>query len=368
MALKIDIKGQVSDLKAKVGQARASLKSFAASAKANFLKVGAAIAGAFAITRIVSMARSLVDEMDQIGKASKGIGVTAETFQEMAFAAKLAGVPMEKLKLSMGALAAFMLQAANKGRIQTAVLKRLGLEYKALSQMKPEDQFKAITKSLDGVANATERVGLARSLFGRSGMDLLLVAREYDEAVKKIRSGGGIITAEDIKAAEKFNDQLALMEKRLKARATKSGLLAWLNDIAKTIGDKGLFDFSRPLSKGLLTGEGLGGTSEEAVAAAHGEKISKKMVEGAKKTLEEAKLGKDIADVFDAEKAGAGAGRKDRFRVDELRRIGAAGLGPGGMGGPDPVTDAVAYWLPLVLSAAKDINRKTPEINDGGRY
>jgi len=105
------------------------------------------------------------------------------------------------------------------------------------------------------------------------------------------------------------------------------------------------------------------------VAAAHGEKISKKMVEGAKKTMEEANLGKSAAEALaaGAEKM-SGGGRKDRFRVDQLRSIGAAGPGPGGMGGPDPVTDAVAYWLPLVLSAAKDINRKTPEINDGGRY
>jgi len=219
------------------------------------------------------------------------------------------------------------------------------------------------------------------------------MARNYDEAVRKIRESGGIISSEDIKAAEKYNDQMALLEKRIKAASTKSGLLSWLNDVAKTLGDKGLFDFNRgskpgdkgrgflgtllfgvPLeqlarqasSGGLLTGEGLGGSSAEQVAEAFGEKITKKMVDDARKTQEEKKVGKSIA-----EELAAGAekmsGRKEEFRVDQLRRIGG-GLGPGGTSGPDPVTDAVAYWLPLVLSAAQDINRKTPPINDGGRY
>lgn len=394
MALKIDIKGQVSDLRAKIGQAASSVRRFGRlmrvvswraekrwqklgktinkSLKESFGGIGAkafgAVGGFLAIRQITSMARNLVDEMDRIGKASDRLGITAEAYQEMAFAAKLAGVSMERFTLAMSALGPFMLNAAKAGTRQAKVLEVLNLKYKDLAKLDPEAQFKAITKAIDGISNATERVGVSRLIFGRAGFEVLGMARNYETAVNKIRSAGGIISSEDIKAAEQFNDQLALMISRLKASSTKSGLLAWLNDIAKTISEEGLFDFSRPLSEGMLTGEGLGGSSEEAVAAAAGEKISKKMIDAARKTMEEGKLGESAAEAMaaGAEKV-SGAVKKDQFRVDQLRRIGA--LPSAVTGGPrQPIVDVVEHWLPLVLEAAREINRKTPDVNQGGRY
>jgi len=103
MALKIDIKGNVSDLRAKLGQANGALSGFASKVKAKFVAVGAAIIAAFAFNKIKNSITGLIDEMDKIGKASDRIGITTKAYQEMSFAAELAGVTMERFTLAMSA-------------------------------------------------------------------------------------------------------------------------------------------------------------------------------------------------------------------------------------------------------------------------
>lgn len=346
MALRIDIKGHITDLQAKLSEAKGRLSRFASSVKSRLMGIGGALAGAFAITRIISGLNRLKDEMDEIGKSAKAIGVSAETFQEMKFAAKLAGVEMSKLKMSMGALGAFMLQAANGGKIQSAVLKRLSLDYDALSKMKPEEQFKLITKALDGVSNATERVGLARSVFGRSGMDLLLVAREYEKSVQAIRAGGGIISNEEIAKAEELNDQIATMATRMKAVIANTGFFSGINDFLKV---------------GFVK-------SDHLVREAYGKPITKAMVDAAKKGRQEA--GKDIKAIFDEGKKKNTAAKSviaDQVIADQFRRIGATSFG-NQFSNQENKIDELNKSMTIVAEATNSINRKTPEVNQGGKF
>jgi len=192
MALKIDIKGNISDMRAKLSQAGASVRKFgrvvrvvAWRAEKRFQKLGktinqslknsfggigakaiGAVGGFFAIRQVTSMAKALVDEMDKIGKASDRLGITAEAYQEMAFAAQLAGVSMERFTLAMSALGPFMLNAAKAGTKQARVLDVLKLGYKDLAALNPEGQFKAITKFLAWLGITTKRLERSVNLVG----------------------------------------------------------------------------------------------------------------------------------------------------------------------------------------------------------
>jgi hypothetical protein len=369
MALRIDIKGHITDLQAKLARAKSGIRNFASSVKSRLMGVASAFAAAFVVHRIVSGIRSLMNEMDDLGKKSKALGVGVETFQEMTFAAKIAGVSVQALSKGMGAMSSFMLMAANSGKTQLAILNKLGLEYEDLARMKPEEAFRRITKAIDGVASAQERVGISKQIFGRAGVDLLNVARGYDEAVDLIRSKGGIISEEDIQAAEKFNDAMATIWQTIKAGIGKSGLAQLLADFAQGVSDKGFIKTSNRLMYDLLSFGATSDTGEEEIRKRFGGTIKKTDVATAAKAEAEKNAAKTLKESFDEVTNSAKAGAKAAsIKIDQFRRIGATSFGNGGMGDMSKADADQTRWLRIVAENTRNINRKTPEVNDGGKY
>jgi hypothetical protein len=367
MALRIDIKGHISDLRAKLARAKSGIRNFASSVKSKLAGVAGAFAAAFAFHRIVAGIRSLLNEMDEIGKKSKALGVGVETFQEMAFAAKIAGVSMQALSKGMGAMSSFMLMAANSGKTQLAILNKLGLEYEDLARMKPEEAFRRITKAIDGVASAQERVGISKQIFGRAGVDLLNVARGYEDAVKSIRAAGGIITEEDIQNAERFNDELALAAQKFKAGFAKSGFTQIIADLAEKFNKEGFFDFSRPVSEGVIASDK--GTAKK-IADLFGAPINKAGVQNKRKAEAEKNAAKTLKEAFDDVSTSAKAKAKDTaIKADQFRRIGATAFGNApGLSKTEARAIELNMWMRLVAESTQGINRKTPEVNQGGKF
>ena len=372
MALRIDIKGHISDLKAKLGQARASVSKFGSMVGSKLVALassfGATLLGMFAFRSLITHARGLINHLDKIGKASAALGVSTKVYQEMAFAAQLAGSSMEKFKLAMSAMGPFMLNAAAGGRTQAAVLERLNLNYKELSQLKPEEQFRAITAELDKVANATERVGLARAVFGRAGLDVLNMARNLETA--RNRLAGSIISEQDIAAAESFNDEMALLYKRFQALAVGSGAIRKLAEEMEYLNKQTkqyilhLLFIKTGIPQALEKLNFLI-TPEDQIIANENKGLTEKERKDRVKRREELKAAKDIKQVFDA--MGGKGGGGDRERYDQFRRIGALGGFSGGGGQPTPVLSFLEQWGPLVRASVEDINRKTPDVDPGGR-
>ena len=367
MALRIDIKGHINDLRAKLARAKSGIRNFASSVTARLGGVAAAFAGAFAVHRIISGIRSLINEMDEIGKKSKALGVGVETFQEMSFAAKIAGVSMQQLSKGMGAMASFMLMAANNGKTQLAILDKLGLKYDDLAKMKPEEAFRRITKAIDEVGSAQERVGISKQIFGRAGVDLLNVARGYESAVQSIRNAGGIITEEDIRNAERFNDELALAGQKFKAGVAKSGFTTLLADLADRFNKEGLFDFDKSLKRGVLTP--LADVADE-INEKFGKAITPEEVAAKRKSAAETKAAKTLKQAFDEVSTSAKSAQKaDRLKVDQFRRIGATAFGNQMANtSVEARLMEMEMWMRLVAESTQGINRKTPEVNQGGKF
>jgi hypothetical protein len=364
MALRIDIKGHISDFKSKLARARGALRNFASGITSTFASIGSTILAAFAFSRLIAGFKSLLSELDKIGKASKSMGLEPEKFQEMAFAAKLAGVEMKQLEKAMGAMASFMFLAASGGKAQERILKALGLTYDSLAKMKPDKQFQQITKAIDGMASATDRMGISKQVFGRAGVDILNMARSYDQAVEQIRSKGGIISKEDIESAEKFNDEWALIVKRVKAAVAETGLLQVAAQTAAEANKKGIVDALGKLLFNFQTFSIFDNMDvSDEIREKFGKPISQAIRESAMKGLEEAKLGKTLKDAFSE----AGKALADSVKVDQFRRIGAIARPGDAFGGDKGAREIVRAIRPMI-SATENIDRKTPEINNGGKF
>jgi len=250
--LKIKIGADDKEVGQKLAQVKSKFGKFAKDLRGGLNTAFGAGGSALSFVAITRMFSGVIDKMDQIGKSARALGVTAEGYQKIGFAARRANMPQDRLNMSFQRMANFMHGASQGGEKQKQILSRLGLEYGSLLKMKPDEQFIAIGKAIDKVTNATERLALANKIYGRGARDVLNMVRGYEGVASELEGKGGIVSDDDIKAAEDFKDKVETMKTRGFAAAARYGLLQTLDALARPIGKmmdrgtkKGMFDFNR---------------------------------------------------------------------------------------------------------------------------
>ncbi len=177
--------------------------------------VGTAIAGAFAVTQIISAGKAVVDYAGRITDLSARLKISTNTAQEWEAAFGKSGVSLETVAKAAAKLSSGIV-GGDKSTV--AVLKALGFELNALKAMKPEDRFNAVADAVGNIQNSAEQLYASKTLFGKSGEELLQgLDGHLSETVARMRDLGIVIDEETIKAADDFGDQLGVMGKQLLA-------------------------------------------------------------------------------------------------------------------------------------------------------
>jgi hypothetical protein len=172
------------------------------AAKALAVITGAAAAMAFVINRTINAAGELVD-------AANAIGVSASNLKTLQTAAQLAGVGTDQLNNTLIRLNQTIGQAVSDGIGPGAdALKKLGLPINEIVRMRPDEQFKKITETLNGMSNPAERTALAMDLFGKQGPRILAVASELEKVRKITKDIGFGISEKEIVALDEASDQV----------------------------------------------------------------------------------------------------------------------------------------------------------------
>ncbi|MHC4648861.1 MAG: phage tail protein, partial [Planctomycetota bacterium] len=176
------------------------------------IKRGAMVAAA-AVTTVGFAVKRLADDFDELAKFSRTVQFPIEELQEWQFVAEQSGVKNESFRKSIGkftktigeARKGFGTMAENLKRMDPQLLKQLKNTDNVSDAM--EMYLGAIRKTPD----AMDKAALATTAFGRSGMDMIVMANlAQDEiaALRKEQRENGIVTMEQAKAAEEFNDSL----------------------------------------------------------------------------------------------------------------------------------------------------------------
>lgn len=238
-----------------------------ASAKfARIEKALGAMVGAIAVRRIGGAVKGMMDYADSIGKVAARIGLGAEEWQKFTFAAERSGSSAAAVEKAFRNMQRVIMDAGRNPAGEAAKsMEALGLSYRAIADLRPEQQFAAIADRLHLVDDATTKSAIAQQLFGKSGAELIPMLGTYQELGDEISRVGGIITNEAVVAAEKFNDQMKTLGQTIKASVINSGLLEWLTDTAdklQHIGDLwdkrsnfGMRQLTRTQSRDPITGE-----------------------------------------------------------------------------------------------------------------
>jgi len=187
------------------------LASSAGSSISSTLGVGLGVAG------IVTGAKALVDELDNIGKTADRIGVTTDAMQKLKFASDITGNSISTIQTAFKRMSSVVEDAGDGLKSAQLPLEKLGLSFEKLKELQTDKQFELIVEALNNVEHAGQRSALAQDVFGRSGQELLPLIGVYQDLAREAENTGIIISESSIRSAEAFNDAITRMSSRAKA-------------------------------------------------------------------------------------------------------------------------------------------------------
>ena len=234
-------------------RARRSLKQFEAQA-ANTRKMVAGLFAGISVAGVVAGLRAAVTEGDKLAKLAVRLGATTEALSQLQYVAERSGVEFQTMTQGLQKLTLRVAEAATGNADAAATFTRLGLSVRDLAGLRPEDQFLAVARAMDGVTNSGERVRVAVKLFEQEGAALLQTMEAGAAGIEALMLEadrlGVTLTRETAAAMVKASDEMA----RFDAQATALGrnlatdVLPPLNDLLGKVNE--LFEALRqPLPK-----------------------------------------------------------------------------------------------------------------------
>lgn len=197
---------------------RASIDKYSKNVKdswKDFTKGSKAVAAAMAGVAVAGAATykavsDFAERGDDIARNAAILGLTAEAYQELSYAAKMADVDQEsfaaaskKLNNSLGQL------KMGTGALYTDLKKtnpQLALQLK--NAKNTDDAFMLIAGAISKETNVQKRATLAQAAFGKSGQELIPMMEGLADARKKAHAAGAIMTNEEVANASRMDDSL----------------------------------------------------------------------------------------------------------------------------------------------------------------
>jgi Flp pilus assembly pilin Flp len=153
--------------------------------------------------------QKMAEAGDQYAKTARIIGMTAETFQELEYAAKMSGI--DNLDSSLQKLNKAVAEIKSGTGTLTAYLKEN--DQQLLTHLQNvnsnEEAFNLLMDAIGKAPDEFSRAELAQAAFGESGQNLILLAHEGAEGIAALREEAqryGIISNEAAANSEAFLD------------------------------------------------------------------------------------------------------------------------------------------------------------------
>lgn len=186
-----------------------SLKSFG---------LGAALAAG--VNESVRAFSSLIDKMDEAGKAASKIGIPVEEFTSLSYAAKLANIETDAFTKSMTKLNVQLADVDTSTDAAGKMLRSFGVSGKD----SPSEALLKISSAFTQMEDGAKRTAAAVTLFGKGGADMIPLLLEGATNIRAMTDEaerlGIVIGTDAAKAAQAYNDNLT----KLNASANSLGI------------------------------------------------------------------------------------------------------------------------------------------------
>jgi hypothetical protein len=199
---------------------KANTYKFSKETKEVFSRVGdvAKKVGAAAGVGALAVGKALYDYAqrgDEIGRNARILGLSAQSYQELGYAAKMADVDTgsfadatKKLNNNLGQL---RMRQGSLYSMLSRTNPQLALQLKRAKST--DEAFNLVADAISKETNVQKRAMLAQAAFGKSGQELIPMMDDLAKRRAEARASGSIISDKDIAAASALDENL----KRLKA-------------------------------------------------------------------------------------------------------------------------------------------------------
>jgi hypothetical protein len=168
-----------------------------------------ATAGVYGLTRIINTTRESMDSMLML---SQQLGTTTEDVQVLTRAAELDGVSVESMTANLKKMTKGLGEASLGAGAAKGALDALGLDAKKLIQLPLSEQFGAIADKISGLSTQAEKAAMATQIFGRSGVDMLVMLDRGSAVIGNMKDEmgrtGELFSTEDAMKVEEMGDAI----------------------------------------------------------------------------------------------------------------------------------------------------------------
>ena len=223
-----------------------------------------------ASTALGTLAYKSMFTIDEIADNAQKVYLTAEAYQEWAYAAEILAVDQAQLQKAFVKVNALLGDIAS-GDIDTVneKLKLIGLTSEDLIGLSTDEAFTKIRDALAKVGDEASRTAVANEIFGdKLGSELTQILSATSEQVNDLRNECrelGVVSNEDAQLAGEFTDSISRLKQALKSLQNEiaQALLPVLNKLVELMtkkiipGLKTIIDKWNNLSSGVKKAIGI---------------------------------------------------------------------------------------------------------------
>lgn len=223
-----NLKASLSQLPGPIGRVAGGFGglSKAALVVGGFTAVAAAAVGL--TKKMWDLGVSTIEAADAIAKTSKQVGISAESYQELAWAVGLGGASEQELASGLQTLNKQMEAATAGNKRAQKAFASLGISMDEVKSMNAEEMFMRISDGLAQVDDVAAKTKTTMELFGGSGAKLAEAIAGGSAELEKMRSeareAGYVMSADDLKRAEEAADNYSRAQMQITAATRELGV------------------------------------------------------------------------------------------------------------------------------------------------
>lgn len=168
------------------------------------------LAGAFAVGSITRLAGETLKFASDLNDLSAKTGLSTKALQEFKFAGDQVGVTLDDVSNAV-----FQMQKHLEGGDKSvdAALKRIGLSFKELKGLAPEEQFKLIASGLEKIEDPAVRSKTAFDLMGKAAITVMpLITADLSKAAAEAERLGVVLDQKTVNALDNLGDTWAKLK------------------------------------------------------------------------------------------------------------------------------------------------------------
>jgi hypothetical protein len=181
--------------------------------KSGLAGMAAGFVGFHTVQKGLETVREQMEAIDKVAKTARGVGASTEFLTGLEFAAqRTSGLAAGAATKGIEKMTRRIEEAALGTGEAIKALEMLGLEAQALAALSPEEQFKVLSRAMDGVTDAGQRTLIATQLFDQKQAKLhttmALTNSEMKSQIELAKRLGKVVTEEEANKAEAYADQM----------------------------------------------------------------------------------------------------------------------------------------------------------------